>query len=116
MIMCVIDYRGLDNHGVRSIFIRKLKSAMSEAYDNSKSYHLKCYLYYLYIRVTKRKWLGGFECYIISEADGDAAAAEVYKSEVEGEGEGENAEESLLSVSPGGNVLSLVMRDQGIMR
>lgn len=41
----------------------------------------------------------------------------MYKSEVEGEGEGgENAEESLLSVSPGGNVLSLVMRDQGIMR
>ena len=40
----------------------------------------------------------------------------MYKSEVEG-GEGdENAEESLLSVSPGGNVLSLVMRDQGIMR
>ena len=39
----------------------------------------------------------------------------MYKSEVEGDGD-ENAEESLLSVSPGGNVLSLVMRDQGIMR
>ena len=56
---------------------------------------------------------GGFECYIISDtaAEGDATlAAEVYTAD------GEDAEESLLSVSPGNNVLSLVMRDQGIMR
>ena len=60
-----------------------------------------------------RMTLGGFECYIISDtgAEGDATlAAEVYTAD------GEDAEESLLSVSPGCNVLSLVMRDQGIMR
>jgi Oxoglutarate and iron-dependent oxygenase degradation C-term len=60
--------------------------------------------------------IGGFECYIISDTvEGDAtAAAEVYKAD--GDGEDADPEESLLSVSPGGNVLNLVMRDQGIMR
>ena len=55
---------------------------------------------------------GGYECYIISDtSEGDATlAAEVYTAD------GEDAEESLLSVSPMSNVLSLVMRDGGIMR
>jgi hypothetical protein len=57
--------------------------------------------------------VGGFECYI--EADeGDSGAgegneaSEVYRADGDGE--------SLLSVSPGCNVLSIVMRDQKIMR
>jgi hypothetical protein len=59
--------------------------------------------------------IGGFECYIISDtSEGEGAeAAEVYKGD---DPEGEEAEESLLSVTPGGNILSLVMRDSGVMR
>ena len=53
--------------------------------------------------------LGGFECYI--EEHGDDPA-EVYRAD-----HAENDDESsLLSVTPGFNVLSLVMRREGIMR
>jgi len=63
--------------------------------------------------------VGGFECYI--EADhkegGDTAeAAEVYRGPSEGQGEGDDDDTSLLSLSPGANVLSLVMRDCEVMR
>jgi Rps23 Pro-64 3,4-dihydroxylase Tpa1-like proline 4-hydroxylase len=59
--------------------------------------------------------VGGFECYIEAEIEKegenkDNEAAEVYKSH------DTDKEESLLSVTPGCNVLSLVMRDQEIMR
>ena len=60
--------------------------------------------------------VGGFECYIEAETKegGDTAeAAEVYK----GPGaEDDEDETSLLSVTPGANVLSLVMRDLEVMR
>ena len=56
--------------------------------------------------------VGGFECYI--EAEGEAGesaeAAEVYRSDP-GDDDG-----NLLSVSPRNNVISLVLRDEGIMR
>lgn len=53
---------------------------------------------------------GGFECYIEADEDSESAeAAEVYRPGAEEEG-------SLLSVSPGFNVMSLVLRDEGIMR
>jgi Rps23 Pro-64 3,4-dihydroxylase Tpa1-like proline 4-hydroxylase len=58
--------------------------------------------------------VGGFECYI--EAEGEegetAEAAEVYKTAAGG-GDDEG---DLLSVSPANNVVSLVLRDEGIMR
>lgn len=55
--------------------------------------------------------VGGFECYIESSETSDTAeAAEVYRAK------DEEDEESLLSVSPSHNVLSLVMRDQNVMR
>lgn len=58
--------------------------------------------------------VGGYECYIeADESEGaEGGAAEVYRS---GDGGGEEGEEgSLLSVSPGFNVLSLVMRDEKV--
>lgn len=67
--------------------------------------------------------VGGFECYISADENAeDAEAAEVYRSadlskNKNGEGEdGDNPEDSLLSVSASNNVLSLVMRDEGIMK
>jgi prolyl 3-hydroxylase /prolyl 3,4-dihydroxylase len=54
--------------------------------------------------------IGAFECYIVADASDTAEAAEVYRSDNQEE------EESLLSVSPGNNILSLVMRDQQVMR
>ena len=58
---------------------------------------------------------GGFECYIEAEgAEGETPeAAEVYRSSDDKDGDEEG---SLLSVSPANNVISLVLRDQGIMR
>jgi hypothetical protein len=55
--------------------------------------------------------VGGFECYIEAEGEeGESAeAAEVYRSNTKDDGD-------LLSVSAASNVISLVMRDQGIMR
>lgn len=64
--------------------------------------------------------VGGFECYIEASNEGDSAeAAEVYKGpslDNNEKKEGDSAEESLLSVSAERNVLSLVMRDYGVMR
>jgi prolyl 3-hydroxylase /prolyl 3,4-dihydroxylase len=61
------------------------------------------------------KWdsgdVGAFECYITSDGD-EGEAAEVYKAKQEEEGD----DSQLLSVSPGFNVLSLVMRDQDTLR
>ena len=56
--------------------------------------------------------VGGFECYIEAEGEGgeSAEAAEVYRSDP-GEDDG-----NLLSISPANNVISLVLRDEGIMR
>jgi len=73
---------------------------------------------------------GGFEVYISADttAEGETAeAAEVFKVEKDtssggygaGAGSGGSAEEdesTLLSVTPGFNTLSLVMRDKGLMR
>jgi hypothetical protein len=59
--------------------------------------------------------VGGFECYIAADEEGaaaGAATAEVYKA-VEGE---EEEEDELLSVSASFNTLSLVHRDEGLMR
>ena len=62
---------------------------------------------------------GGFECYIsadIEDAEEEGLqAAEVYKGPDLTADEDED-ESQLLSVSAGGNVLSLVMRDENIMR
>ena len=54
---------------------------------------------------------GGFECYMAADdTDSDAAdAAEVYRTDT-------TDEDQLLSVSPGCNVLNLVMRDKGTMK
>ena len=54
--------------------------------------------------------VGGFECYIEADSEG-LEASEVYRQEKK-----DDAEESLLSVTPGFNTLSLVLRDQEIMR
>jgi prolyl 3-hydroxylase /prolyl 3,4-dihydroxylase len=60
--------------------------------------------------------VGAFECYIETSNEGDsAAAAEVYKGP-QLDDKGGEGEESLLSVSAQNNVLSLVMRDDGVMR
>ena len=63
--------------------------------------------------------VGGFECFIEADQDADnAEAAEVYRA-APARDKGEEAEEEdskLLSVSAGCNVLSLVMRDEGIMK
>jgi Rps23 Pro-64 3,4-dihydroxylase Tpa1-like proline 4-hydroxylase len=56
---------------------------------------------------------GGFECYIAADDDEDAEAAAVYKSMGE---ESDDEGDQLLSVSPAANVLSLVMRNENIMR
>ena len=57
--------------------------------------------------------VGGFECYVEADGSGDSAeAAEVYK----GPGAEGDDEPELLSLSPGPNVLSLVMRDAEVMR
>ena len=56
---------------------------------------------------------GGFECYIAADEEGDAAdaaTAAVYKAQ------GEDDEDELLSVSASFNTLSLVHRDEGLMR
>jgi prolyl 3-hydroxylase /prolyl 3,4-dihydroxylase len=58
--------------------------------------------------------IGGFECYIEADDTNEGAqheAAESYRAGTE-----DDEETTLLSVTPGTNVLSLVMRDQGIMR
>ena len=57
--------------------------------------------------------VGGFECYIAADEEGSAAGAataEVYKAT------GEEDEDELLSVSATFNTLSLVHRDEGLMR
>jgi hypothetical protein len=54
--------------------------------------------------------VGGFECYIEADSEG-LEASEVYRQDKK-----DDAEESLLSVTPGFNTLSLVLRDQEIMR
>ena len=57
--------------------------------------------------------VGGFECYIAADEEGDAAdaaTAAVYKAQ------GEDDEDELLSVSASFNTLSLVHRDEGLMR
>jgi hypothetical protein len=57
---------------------------------------------------------GGFECYISADTNEDGEgleASEVFKKDGE-----EEEDSTLLSVSPGFNVLSLVMRDKGLMR
>lgn len=59
--------------------------------------------------------IGGFECYMEKEEENSAEAAEVYK-EGENTEDGEDPEGVLLSVNPGANVLSLVNRDDGVMR
>jgi len=68
---------------------------------------------------------GGFEVYISADttAEGETAeAAEVFKVEAEKESSGgygaggDEDESTLLSVTPGFNTLSLVMRDKGLMR
>ena len=59
--------------------------------------------------------VGGFECYIeadLKDGHDSAEAAEVYKGPA---ADGDD-DPSLLSVSPGANVLSLVMRDTEVMR
>ena len=71
--------------------------------------------------------VGAFECYISADNEGDAEdleAAEVFQAEHEdGEDDRKRKEDGedkddgqLLSVTPGCNVLSLVMRDENIMR
>jgi len=68
--------------------------------------------------------VGGFECFIeVDEnedgADNNMEAAEVYgagQGKKNKDGEEEEEDSKLLSVSAGSNVLSLVLRDQGIMK
>lgn len=68
--------------------------------------------------------VGGFDCYVPAEADESTEAAEVYKrsSNVDGEDEESNkatadgSSDALLSVSPRGNVLSIVARSDKWMR
>ncbi len=63
---------------------------------------------------------GGFECYIETDHRDNGEAAESYRRAEEGQGIGENGEKeddsTLLSVTPGYNVLSLVMRDLEVMK
>ena len=67
--------------------------------------------------------VGGYECYIAAEEEA-LEAAEVFEREVEDEGDDEHQDASstgsgddqLLSISAGHNVLSLVMRNENIMR
>ena len=59
--------------------------------------------------------IGGFECYMEKEEENSAEAAEVYKGGEYTE-DGEDPDGVLLSVNPGANVLSLVNRDDGVMR
>jgi hypothetical protein len=72
---------------------------------------------------------GGFECYIEADHRDNGEAAESYKVENSAAGAAKEAEEggeggaaaadddtTLLSVSPGFNVLSLVLRDNEVMR
>eukprot|EP01038_Epipyxis_sp_PR26KG_P010541 gene10541-14163_t len=60
------------------------------------------------IEVVQHGDVGGFECYIEAEDSADnVEAAEVYRI---------NPSSSLLSISAGCNVLSLVMRDENIMK
>ena len=54
--------------------------------------------------------VGGFECYIAADEDGGAATDEVYAAA------GEEDEDELLSVQATFNTLSLVHRDEGLMR
>jgi hypothetical protein len=54
--------------------------------------------------------VGGFECYIAADEDGDVATDEVYNANAEED------EDELLSVSASFNTLSLVHRDEGLMR
>ena len=54
--------------------------------------------------------VGGFECYIAADEDGGAATDEVYAAA------GEEEEDELLSVQATFNTLSLVHRDEGLMR
>jgi len=59
--------------------------------------------------------VGGFECYIAADEEGDAADAatdEVYDAR----GEAEEDEDELLSLHATFNTLSLVHRDEGLMR
>jgi Rps23 Pro-64 3,4-dihydroxylase Tpa1-like proline 4-hydroxylase len=59
--------------------------------------------------------VGGFECFIEAEQDSETAeAAEVYRSENNKKSDDE--EPTLLSVSPCNNSLSIVLRDEGIMK
>jgi prolyl 3-hydroxylase /prolyl 3,4-dihydroxylase len=63
--------------------------------------------------------VGGFECYIEADSKNTAEAAEVYQTKSKGkdkEGDAEEDDTKLLSVSAGNNVLSLVMRDEDVMR
>lgn len=55
--------------------------------------------------------VGGFECYLAADIsnEDETDAAEVYRAET-------TDEDEVLSVSAGSNVLSLVMRDEGVMR
>ena len=54
--------------------------------------------------------VGGFECYVAADEDGGAATDEVYAAA------GEEEEDELLSVQATFNTLSLVHRDEGLMR
>eukprot|EP01040_Poterioochromonas_malhamensis_P006332 gene6332-6819_t len=63
--------------------------------------------------------VGGFECFIEADNDADdAEAAEVYRQKKDGEEGGGEAEDdtTLLSLSAYSNALSLVLRDEGIMK
>lgn len=71
--------------------------------------------------------VGGFECFIEADDDAETAeAAEVYRQENDDAEENDNVNKSgydnkkeettLLSVSAGNNSLSLVLRDEGIMK
>ncbi len=68
-----------------------------------------------YAEVWEDGEVGGFECFIEAEQDSESAeAAEVYRSE--NNKKSDNEDSSLLSVSPCNNSLSLVLRDEGIMK
>ena len=54
--------------------------------------------------------VGGFECYVAADEDGGAATDEVYAAA------DEEDEDELLSVQATFNTLSLVHRDEGLMR
>lgn len=60
--------------------------------------------------------VGGFECFIEADDDAESAeAAEVYRSAKKADGEDED-NTTLLSLSAASNSLSLVLRDEGIMK